>query len=302
MFAALMVVAAVMVAACSGSGSIGASGGSAFLRGNFCGQVKYAKDESFLNSSSPASIADAKKQVQATMTLYRQLVDAAPAEIKPDMQTIQQVVDEAGNAVMSDNNLRDFANTVNTLGQLPAPATAAAVNKIDAYTQQHCGITFSTSPTTTSAPTTTTPAPATPTTTPPATTTPTTAAPATTAPAATASLPVLYIPPGAPGLPSGYSGRYPTTIAFSGDGGNVVGRISWSSWGPEQAVGLGIWSYLDCVPDCADGSDTPYPATLTLSEPAGGMYRKITEVTTGPHGFTFVVTYGSQSWLNMGVQ
>lgn len=114
-------------------------------------------------------------------------------------------------------------------------------------------------------------------------------------------LPVLSIP-SSPNSSPAYSGRYPTTIGFSEDGGNVVGRISWSSWGPEQAIGHGIWSYLDCVPSCAQGSDTPYPATITLSDPADGLHRKITEVTSGPHGFTYTDTYGSQSWNTIGVQ
>lgn len=114
-------------------------------------------------------------------------------------------------------------------------------------------------------------------------------------------LPVLYIPPSPFG---GYSGRYPTTIAFSGDSGNIVSGISWTSWGPQEAVGHGTWTYQDCVPNCAAGSQTPYPATLTLSDPGGGqapvsssVYKTITEVRSGPHGGVperFI--YGSQGW------
>jgi hypothetical protein len=123
-------------------------------------------------------------------------------------------------------------------------------------------------------------------------TVPTTTAPT---PPTTASLPRFSIPPGPGNVTAGYSGRYPTTIAFTGDSQNIVTGISWSSWGPDQAVGNGTWTYNDCVPDCASGSTTPYPATITLSNPANGMYTTLTEVTSGPNGSTQSYTYGT-SW------
>ena len=55
---------------------------------------------------------------------------------------------------------------------------------------------------------------------PPATTAPSTTAPSTTVPPTTAPLPLLSIPPGSASV--AYSGRNPTTIAFSVDGGNIV--------------------------------------------------------------------------------
>ena len=71
--------------------------------------------------------------------------------------------------------------------------------------------------------------------------------------------------------------------------------LSWYSWGPEQAVGKGMLTDQDCVPDCADGSHTSYPATVTLSNPANGVYTRLQEV-AGPQGFSTVHTYGSDSW------
>lgn len=60
-----------------------------------------------------------------------------------------------------------------------------------------------------------------------------TTAPTTTTPPTTAPLPVLVVPSvyGS----AGYSGRFPRTIDFSGDAGNIVGGISWSSWGPDPS-------------------------------------------------------------------
>lgn len=128
--------------------------------------------------------------------------------------------------------------------------------------------------------------------------------PTAAAPGSRTPLPVLYIPSAPYG---GYSGRYPTNINFSADSGNIVSNISWSSWGQQEAVGHGTWTELDCVPSCAAGSRTPYPATLTLSNPGSGgpspapisslVYRTITEVRGGPHGGSpVVVNYGSHGW------
>jgi hypothetical protein len=69
----------------------------------------------------------------------------------------------------------------------------------------------------------------------------------------------------------------------------------WSSWGPEQAVGTGTVTIQNCIPDCADGSQTPTPATVTLSNPAGGAYRTITE-SIAPYQHPTVYTYGSDMW------
>ena len=95
-------------------------------------------------------------------------------------------------------------------------------------------------------------------------------APARTTPAA---LPVLQA--------AGFDGIRPAFISFSGDGGNVITRIAWSSWGPEAAYGSGT-SYLQgCVPNCAEGSTTPVTATVTLTAPAAGRFTWITEVRNG---------------------
>ena len=108
-----------------------------------------------------------------------------------------------------------------------------------------------------------------------------------------ASLP-LFLIPSLQGNP-GFSGRYPKTIIFSGDGGNIVTGINWLSWGSSQAIGQGTWTYQDCIPTCAGGSHTPYAATITLAQPVGGRYTKLVETTTGPHAFSSVAYLNQDS-------
>jgi hypothetical protein len=118
-----------------------------------------------------------------------------------------------------------------------------------------------------------------------------TAPPATALPTM-APLPLLSIPGN--GRP-GYSGRYPTEIDFSRDSGNILSGISWSSWGAEQATGHGSVTIQNCVPDCASGAQTPTPTTVMLSNPAGGVYRTITE-SIGPNRYRNAYTYGTEFW------
>jgi hypothetical protein len=79
-------------------------------------------------------------------------------------------------------------------------------------------------------------------------------------------------------------------VGFSGDAGNVVYQITWSSWGPTSATGYGEMNMQGCVPGCASGTSTPTPATITFSDVVGGNYTAVTEwaadqvVTTWPQG------------------
>ena len=83
-----------------------------------------------------------------------------------------------------------------------------------------------------------------------------------------------------------WAGIEPNVVHISGDAGNIVDNMTWTSWNSEMAVGSGTWGYDDCIPDCAEGTVTDYPATITFSEPSFGRFTVLTEVTTGPHGFT----------------
>ncbi len=90
-----------------------------------------------------------------------------------------------------------------------------------------------------------------------------------------------------------YSGIKPRVIAFSGDGGNIVTKITWKRWNHTTAVGHGTSDLQGCVPNCAQGSETPVAATVTLSKPRKGRFTKIVEVRAG---HTLVGFYGRFSW------
>jgi hypothetical protein len=79
-------------------------------------------------------------------------------------------------------------------------------------------------------------------------------------------------------------------IYFSGDAGDITSSLVWSSWNADRALAHGSWNYLSCRPSCAAGSSTPYPVTITLSNPKGGKFTKLVEQTTGPHGYTMTFT------------
>jgi len=78
-----------------------------------------------------------------------------------------------------------------------------------------------------------------------------------------------------------YSGIKPAMIDYSADGGNVVTSIIWSSWTADSAVGNGTSNLQGCVPNCAEGTETPVPATITLSNPVNGQFTASTEVRDG---------------------
>jgi hypothetical protein len=57
----------------------------------------------------------------------------------------------------------------------------------------------------------------------------------------------------------------PKQITDSGDGSGYVKDLVWSDWGTAQATATGIQEVNDCNPNCAQGSFTGYPATVTLA-------------------------------------
>jgi hypothetical protein len=119
---------------------------------------------------------------------------------------------------------------------------------------------------------------------------------ATTTTTTATALPVLMTsgPDGSP-----FDGIEPAAIYFSGDATNVVTSISWSSWTATQASGTGTWIDEGCVPDCATGSQTPYQATIELSNPEGGIFTTLLETTSGPDGFSMTFTYpGPSTWIS----
>src|ERR1700722_159763 len=78
-----------------------------------------------------------------------------------------------------------------------------------------------------------------------------------------------------------YSGIRPRAIFFSGDAGNVVTKIKWTRWTQTTAVGHGTSNIQGCVPNCAQGSETPEATSVTLSLPRSGHFTKVVEVRKG---------------------
>jgi hypothetical protein len=57
----------------------------------------------------------------------------------------------------------------------------------------------------------------------------------------------------------------PKEITVSGDGSGYVDSLSWAGWGTPRAIATGTLRVDDCVPNCAQGTYTGYPATVTLA-------------------------------------
>jgi hypothetical protein len=100
-------------------------------------------------------------------------------------------------------------------------------------------------------------------------------------------LPITSLPTATLGT---WTGIEPALMQFSGDAGNIVIDIDWSSWNDNSAVGEGTWPYDDCIPDCAGGAVKDFPARITLSNPSGGRFTQLTEDQSGPFGQTFTFT------------
>jgi len=106
--------------------------------------------------------------------------------------------------------------------------------------------------------------------------------PASTPATTPASTPASTVPARLPVLTVGsYTGMKPTEIAYSGDSGNVVTKIQWSSWTATGATGQGTSDIDSCVPDCAQAPPSFVPATVTLSAPVNGRFTKMTETRNG---------------------
>ena len=85
--------------------------------------------------------------------------------------------------------------------------------------------------------------------------------------AALVSAAVCTVP--ADGCPQSGGSQYmavkPAQITTSGDGSAYVDGLSWTGWGTPQATAKGSLHLDDCTPNCAQGTYTAYPATVTLA-------------------------------------
>jgi hypothetical protein len=57
----------------------------------------------------------------------------------------------------------------------------------------------------------------------------------------------------------------PTEFGLSGDSSRRMKNITWTSWGGTTATGSGLLGVDNCSPDCAGGTFTWTPTTITLS-------------------------------------
>jgi hypothetical protein len=90
-----------------------------------------------------------------------------------------------------------------------------------------------------------------------------------------------------------YSGIKPREVSFSGDAGNIVVKIKWARWTQTTAVGHGTSNIQGCVPNCAEGTETPVATRVTFSRPRAGRFTEVVEVRAGRRD---VGHYGHPSW------
>ena len=57
----------------------------------------------------------------------------------------------------------------------------------------------------------------------------------------------------------------PSQITNSVDGAGYIKDLSWSGWGTATATGTGTLESDNCNPNCEQGHDTAYAATVTLT-------------------------------------
>lgn len=104
--------------------------------------------------------------------------------------------------------------------------------------------------------------------------------------------------------------RTPREIVYSGDGSAFIAgaghgspAIVWSRWDAHAGRGRGADWHDNCIPDCAGGHFTAYPATITVYRPRrlGGylLFTRMTTAFSGPRppypGFRrAVITYRLQ--------
>ena len=72
----------------------------------------------------------------------------------------------------------------------------------------------------------------------------------------------------------------PAQIVTTADGSGYVKNLVWSGWGTAIAHGAGILEVDNCIPNCAQGTFTGYPATVTLSA--------LTGYGNGLHGYSVI--------------
>ncbi len=76
----------------------------------------------------------------------------------------------------------------------------------------------------------------------------------------------------------------PSQIIVSGDGSAFITGLVWTGWGLPSATGSGTLKLDNCIPNCAQGTFTPYQVTVVLSDltPYGGRAAYATMLVAAP--------------------
>jgi hypothetical protein len=75
---------------------------------------------------------------------------------------------------------------------------------------------------------------------------------------------------------------------LSGDGTTSLWNMTWPTWNPTEAVGIGTEKIDDCNPSCATGKLYPVKVTVTFRDPV--------QVCTSQHVARYYWTRASFSW------
>ncbi len=56
-------------------------------------------------------------------------------------------------------------------------------------------------------------------------------------------------------------------VLYCADAGQILNEITWSSWTPTEATGVGTSTANDCEPSCAEGKDVISAVEIKLTKP-----------------------------------
>ena len=96
---------------------------------------------------------------------------------------------------------------------------------------------------------------------------------------------------------SGEMRSEPAQVDVSADGSGFVAGLTWSGWGTPTARGTGTLNVNDCNPNCAQGTFTGYPATVTLTSltPYGNGLQAYADMTVSSP----TSAYGTRSYSHL---
>ncbi len=74
------------------------------------------------------------------------------------------------------------------------------------------------------------------------------------------------------------------------DANTTLTHLQWSGWGQTTAHATGDLLEKDCTPNCAEGKNVQYPASVTVSTIAAGRYTYMhvsaPQAPGGPYDYT----------------